>query len=216
VEVLVISSQSALVRPVCITLQQQGFRTQISTLEAAQRKLAICDAAVLLCTHQDDHLHTIEHWRSQDIEVPLIALQFIGARAAPSDLLDRGADAVLTHPVPSDLLNAQLRALLRRRLRFSQNLLVSGNLSLDTASQTARLSGVSLNLTAVEFKLLHLLMRSSPSVVHRNVLEQCLLHDQLIRKTNAIVVHIYHLRAKIGNHCIESVRSVGYRLTSPT
>jgi DNA-binding response OmpR family regulator len=214
VEILVISSQSSLVRSVCIALQQQGFRTQVSSIEAAPKKLAICNAAVLLCTHLDHHLETIAQWRYQEIDAPLVALQFLGAQCSAGELLDCGVDAVLAHPVSVELLNAQLRALLRRRVRQSQDLLTYGKLSVNSATQSAIHDGKELNLTAIEFRLLHIMMRNAPAVVHKSQLDQCLLHDQASAKANALAVHIHHLRAKIGRNAIESVRSVGYRLRS--
>jgi two-component system, OmpR family, response regulator QseB len=214
VEILVISSQSSLVRPVCIALQQQGFRTQVASQDAAQKKLALCDAAVLLCTHQDNHLEALASWRYQEIVAPLVALQFLGSQTSAGELLDCGADAVLTHPISADLLNAQLRALLRRTVRQSQDLLSYGEFSIKTSLQTAFLRGHELSLTAIEFRLLLLMMRNAPAVVHKAQLQQCLLHDQKSPKANALAVHMHHLRAKIGSNAIESVRSVGYRLRS--
>ncbi|ESR27256.1 response regulator [Lutibaculum baratangense] len=126
--------------------------------------------------------------------------------------LDAGADDYLGKPFDLDELSARIRAVVRRGNGRATGLLKWRGLSLDPASLSLTRDGKPVPLTRREFAVLRMLMEHPGSVATRASLEQALYGWQEEIESNAIEVHIHHLRAKLGPGLIETVRGVGYRL----
>ncbi len=126
--------------------------------------------------------------------------------------LDSGADDYLIKPVDLDELNARLRALIRRSSGQATPLLQVGDLELDPAARRARLAGQALDLPAKEFAVLEILMRNAGRIVSRGQLEAALYGWDEGVESNAVEVHIHHLRRKLGAATIRTQRGLGYLL----
>jgi len=113
---------------------------------------------------------------------------------------------------PFDLneLNARIRALMRRRSGRAETTIIHGELFIDPASHTVQLAGESVDLSPREFTLLEKLLESRGRVLSRSQLEQSLYSWKDEVDSNAIEVHVHHLRKKIGSEMIRTVRGVGY------
>jgi two-component system OmpR family response regulator/two-component system response regulator QseB len=83
---------------------------------------------------------------------------------------------------------------------------------LDPAARLVYLEGVEVTLSTREFDLLHALMLGAGRVLSRDQLEQQLYSWGYEVDSNAIEVHIHHLRRKLGQAVIQTVRGVGYTL----
>ena len=109
--------------------------------------------------------------------------------------------------------------LLRHRLRQSlggrRPQLVHGELRLDPATHQVTLSGQAVELAPREYALLRLLLENSGKVLSRNQLEQSLYGWSGDVESNAIEVHVHHLRRKLGNQLIRTVRGIGYGIDQP-
>mgnify|MGYP002151979708 CR=1 FL=1 len=81
-----------------------------------------------------------------------------------------------------------------------------------SAARRATLRGEPVTLSTREFDLLHLLMLSAGRVLTREQLEQQLYSWGQEVESNAVEVHIHHLRKKLGGGLIQTVRGVGYML----
>ena len=130
--------------------------------------------------------------------------------------LDSGADDYLVKPFALGELAARLRALLRRRHGSSQVSLQHGRLQLDPACKSVLLDGAELTLTAREYQILWLLLRSYPHLLSREQIEERLYGWDGGNESNALEVHLSHLRKKIGQQMIRNVRGLGWRLADPT
>lgn len=148
--------------------------------------------------------------RSRQAGVPVIV---ITARDTLTDRvqgLDLGADDYLVKPFDMEELSARIRAALRRGARQPTPNLRHGTLELDPAAKRITLAGVPVALTAREFAILHALMQHSQRVLSRSQLEDTLYGWGEEVESNAIEVHIYNLRKKLGSGLITTVRHHGY------
>ena len=110
---------------------------------------------------------------------------------------------------------ARVRALVRRAAGQPQELLQAGSLQLDPAARTVQRDGEPVLLSTREFDLLQALMLNAGRVLSREQLEQHLYSWGREVESNAVEVHIHHLRKKLGADCIQTVRGVGYLLPRP-
>ncbi|OYY80551.1 MAG: DNA-binding response regulator, partial [Hydrogenophilales bacterium 16-62-9] len=77
-------------------------------------------------------------------------------------------------------------------------------------ARTVMRAGQAVDLTAREFDLLHVLLQNANRVLTRRALEEQLYTWSDAVDSNALEVHIHHLRRKLGNDLIRTVRGVGY------
>lgn len=128
--------------------------------------------------------------------------------------LDLGADDYVLKPFDLDEIAARLRALVRRAHGRSEPLLRLHEIELNPAARTVTRAGATVELTPREFDLLHLLLQNADRVVTRRTLEEQLYTWGDAIDSNALEVHVHHLRRKLGNDLIRTVRGVGYTVPS--
>jgi len=129
--------------------------------------------------------------------------------------LTAGADDYVLKPFDLHELAARLRALVRRSAGEAAALLRVGEVELDPAARRAQFKGRSVELPAREFALLHALMLGAGRVLTREQLAERLYAWGEEIESNAIDVHIHHLRRKLAPALIRTVRGVGYVLPRP-
>jgi DNA-binding response OmpR family regulator len=151
-------------------------------------------------------------------DLPIIMLT---ARVQQQDRirgLDSGADDYLPKPFDPDELLARIRAVLRRSeslTRVEVDEIVIGNIRVSPTTREAWLNHELLELTATEFDLLEMLMRSAGRVVSRDEITAALFEREATPYDRFLDVHISHLRSKLegGRGLIRTVRGVGYVFT---
>ncbi len=126
--------------------------------------------------------------------------------------LDAGADDYLVKPLDLDELNARLRAIARRAAGRSAELVRIGDVEIDGAARCVRRAGAEVDLTARELALLLALARRPGSTLSRAQLAAALYGWDEGVDSNAIDVHLHHLRRKLGAALIETQRGLGWRL----
>ena len=139
----------------------------------------------------------------------------VTARDAVADRvagLDAGGDDYLTKPFSLDELLARMRALLRRDVTREDNVLRHRSIALDTAARTLTLGGKPIELSAREFALLAALLERPGAALSKAQLEERIYRWGEEVESNAVEVHIHHLRKKLGADTIRTIRGVGYAL----
>ncbi|OHV12916.1 response regulator [Kushneria phosphatilytica] len=126
--------------------------------------------------------------------------------------LDAGADDYVLKPFELDELIARMRAICRRAAGRANQLIEVGELTIDDSRREVTWRGKPVSLSRREYALL-LEMASHPGqVMTRPHLEQLLYGWQDEVESNALEVHIHHLRRKLDNRLIITLRGIGYRL----
>ena len=173
------------------------------------------DLAILdLTLPRMDGLSIVKKVRNKGIETPVIIL------TARSDLdeklrgLDAGADDYLTKPFAMAELKARIRAVTRRGPEVRAGRLNIGRLTLDPDSGQLQIGAETVALPRSEFQILHYLMRHPDQVATRRRLEEQLYGWEQGAESNALEVHVHHLRRRVGKQTIRTVRGVGYLLDS--
>lgn len=200
-------------------LRQQGFQVDwVRDGLAAERELCSGDyqAAVLdLGLPQKDGLDVLQAIRSKKVATPVLVLT---ARDAVPDRikgLDLGADDYVLKPVDLFELGARLRSLVRRSHGQTQDVLTCGAIQMNPAGREVTFEGETVSLSTREFDLLHALLLAVGRVMSREQLEQQLYSWGHEVESNAVEVHIHHLRKKLKPDLIQTVRGIGYTLLRP-
>ncbi len=159
----------------------------------------------------------LDEVRSAKNQVPVLVLT---ARDTVEDRvggLDSGADDYLVKPFAMSELIARIKALLRRPGGALGTMLCAGNLIFDSIGRDLQIGGRPLALPRREAAIVEHLLRRLNRVVPKAVLEEKLygFGDEL--DSNAIPVHIHHLRRRLADARatveIHTVRGIGYLLT---
>ncbi|ATR82532.1 DNA-binding response regulator [Pseudomonas sp. FFUP_PS_473] len=197
-------------------LGAQGLTVdRVASAAAAQAMLqaASFDVMVLdLGLPDEDGLKLLRRLRQQGETLPVLILT---ARDAVSDRVDglqAGSDDYLLKPFDLRELAARLHTLMRRMAGRAVNIIEHGPLSYDPSSREARLGGQPVDLSRREQALLHALLHNRGRVLSSEQLKDSVYGFGDEVESNALNVHIHHLRRKLGSGIVETVRGLGYRL----
>ncbi len=197
-------------------LRQRGFQVDwVRDGAAAERELRAepYAAAVLdLGLPLRDGMDVLAAVRRAGITLPVLVLTARDAVPERIRGLNLGADDYVIKPVDLDELAARLRALVRRAHGRPQETLVAQDVRLEPATRSVSRAGAPVALSGREFDLLQVLMLHAGRVLSREQLEQHLYSWGQEVESNAVEVHVHHLRRKLGPGLIHTVRGVGYTL----
>lgn len=158
-------------------------------------------------------LELLGRLRAAGNAVPVLILTARDAIADRVKGLDRGADDYLVKPFDLNELAARLRALIRRARGEPAPVMRIGALELDAAAHRVSFQGRPVELSPREFALLNELMWHAGRVLSREQLERQIYAWGEEVESNAIEVHIHHLRRKLQPELIRTIRGVGYLLS---
>ncbi|WP_150430093.1 response regulator transcription factor [Dechloromonas sp. CZR5] len=199
-----------------VGLRQAGFAVDwLRDGQAADQALhtEIFDFVVLdLGLPRLSGMEVLNRARHRGQTMPILILTARDATGDKVSGLDAGADDYLVKPIDLDELTARIRALTRRSAGRAAPLLVHGELAVDPAAHVVTLNGQAVELSSREFSLLQLLLENAGRVLTRTQLEQSLYGWRDEPDSNALEVHIHHLRRKLGSDLIRTLRGVGYTI----
>ncbi|WP_182406378.1 response regulator [Psychrobacter sp. GP33] len=156
-------------------------------------------------------LNTIRH---AQIKTPVL---IITARDEVKDRiagLDSGADDYVVKPFELGEVFARMRVLIRRAQGQADNLLIVGNVQLDTTHKRVIMDDSPVDLTAKEYMLLNIFMLSPEKVMSKTELEDSLYGWGGEVESNAVEFLIHSLRKKIGQQRIKNVRGLGWYISN--
>ncbi|WP_417597680.1 response regulator [Oceanospirillum sp.] len=157
-----------------------------------------------------DGLSVLRQIRAQGKDIPVLILT---ARDAVQDRingLDSGADDYLVKPFDMTELKARIRALQRRSSGRTQPTINLRDIEINPASQQVLYNGNIITLTRREYTLLYEMMSQPSHVFTRDRLQQLLYGWDEDVESNAMEVHIHHLRKKLFPKLIRTLRGIGY------
>jgi two-component system OmpR family response regulator/two-component system response regulator QseB len=155
-------------------------------------------------------LELLARLRAKGDRTPVLILTARDALEDRVQGLDAGADDYLVKPFRLEELAARLRALVRRAHGEAAAALSAAGVMLDPAAHTVTWRGEPVELPAREFEVLHELMLNAGRVLTREHLQERVYGWGEEVESNAIDVHIHHLRRKLAPELIRTVRGVGY------
>lgn len=145
-----------------------------------------------------------------DAKTPVLVISARSQLRSRLTALDMGADGYIIKPVHLDEVGAVLRALQRRRSTLSAGQLRWRDILLDPNSRFVQKAGASVELTEQEFAVLLALMEDSPRTLSRADIQA--RSANRVGEGGAVEVHVHHLRKKLGEGIIQTVRGQGYRI----
>lgn len=182
-------------------------------------EFAVDIAIVDLGLPKTSGLEIIQRVRKLGKNYPILILTARDGWQSKVEGLEAGADDYLVKPFHKEELLARSRALLRRSAGWSQALLESGTLILDTGAKQARVDGTDVELTAYEYRVLEYLLLHAGEVVSKTALTEHLYSEEDERDSNVIEVFIRRLRSKLDPdgklNPIVTLRGSGYRWDLP-
>lgn len=175
------------------------------------------DAAVIDIGLPDfSGIELIKRLRKDKITVPILILTARSRWQEKVEGLEAGADDYLVKPFHYEELLARINALIRRSVGAAHPVLTHDNIELDTVAQEVTVSGVRLELTAYEYKVLEYLMFRKGEVVSKSVLTAHIYDEDFERDSNVLEVFIGRLRKKLDpdgtRKPIETLRGRGYTI----
>lgn len=160
-------------------------------------------------------LTVVQTLRAEGRTLPILILTARGSWQDKVKGLETGADDYLVKPFDYPELAARVKALLRRALKATSNVLKLGAVELDFSAQAARLHGEALELTTFEYRVLEYLVRERARVVSKQELSDYLYPHDEDRDSNVLEVLVGQLRRKLDPEGtlvpIETLRGRGYR-----
>lgn len=157
-----------------------------------------------------DGLQVLKRWRANNRTMPILVLTARDSWSEKVEAIDAGADDYLTKPFRMEELLARVRALLRRQTKHASATLTVGDIVLDTRHNRVTKGGIRVDLSPLEYRLLHYLMHHAGRAVSQIELTEHVYGQDFERDSNAIEVLVARLRRKLGTEAIKTRRGYGY------
>ena len=214
--VLLCEDDDLIAAGICAGLTAQGLTVDRvgdagsarALLQAARFDVMVLDLGL----PDEDGLKLLKRLRQQGEDLPVLVLTARDAVTDRVDGLQAGADDYLLKPFDLRELAARLHTLQRRAAGRAVNVISHGPLEYDASNCQARLDGCPVDLSRREQALLQALLNNPGRVLSSEQLKDSVYGFSDEVESNALNVHIHHLRRKLGNGIVETVRGLGYRL----
>jgi len=213
---LVVEDDLLLGNGIQVALQQTGYAVDwLTDGEAAIHALSVetFDGLILdLNLPRKTGLEVLKQLRSSGRTLPVLILTAKDSLEDKIKGLDLGADDYMVKPFELNELLARLRALLRRSKGRATTYLEYKQLRLDPNALLVTLNGENVVMSNKEFSILQALLENIGNILSRQRLEESIYAWDSMVESNAVEVHIHHLRRKLGKNFIKTIRGMGYMI----
>ena len=214
--VLLVEDDALVASGIVAGLKLHGLTVDhVGTASMADAALATSyfDVCILdLGLPDEDGMALLRRWRNTGQDLPVLVLTARDALNHRVEGLLGGADDYLVKPFDLDELQARLHVLMRRVAGRSTDCIEHGQLTFCASTGQVWLAGKPITLARRELSLLRALLQNPRAILSTEQLCDSVYGFEQNVESNAINVHIYHLRRKLGNNIVETVRGLGYRL----
>ena len=218
-QILLVEDDHSLASGLQVALSKEGFVVNhVATGEAAIYCVNIeqaPDILILVIGLPDiDGLAVLKTIRPKNPTLPILLLTARDTVADKVAGLDIGADDYLSKPFDMPELIARLRVFERRLGSLNKHQITIKGVSLDALAHTVTVNNQAVSLSRREYMLLKALMESSNRVLSKATLESRLYSWGEEVSSNAVEVHMHHLRKKLGVALINTIRGIGYTIST--
>ena len=216
--ILVAEDHPSVAEAVVRSLRKSGYAVdQVQDGEEAEAALEANNFDLLILDiglPKRSGLEVLKRLRSRKSAMPVLILTALDSVKDLVAGLDAGADDYLAKPFEFEVLEARVRALMRRGMAGGSTLIRHGPLTYDETGRVARLNGEPIELSARELGLLEILLRRAGRLVSKDQLVSHLCEWGEEVSGNAIEVYVHRLRRKLEPDGVRiiTVRGLGYRL----
>jgi DNA-binding response OmpR family regulator len=224
-KILVIEDEESILLPLKDNLNLEGY--EVSSAKDGLQGLSLAkeenhDLIVLdIMLPKMDGFEVCKRLRQDKIATPILILTAKSQEVDKVLGLELGADDYVTKPFSPRELLARIKAILRRAQQTQQGVDVCrfGDVEVDFKKYEAKKAGNPIDLTALEFALLHFLIANSGQVVHRNKILDEIWGENVYIEPRTVDKHISLLRKKVEDdpqnpRFIVGVRGVGYKFVA--
>ena len=214
--ILLIEDDKLIGNGVKVGLRQMGFSVDwfedgslgFKALESAQYDAVVLD----LSLPGMDGMDILQKWREREATIPVLILTARATLDNKINGLSKGADDYMIKPFALQELAARLRALIRRSHNKPFSTIKHGATSFNPLTFKVSQNGKVIDLSPREVQIVELLLMNQGRVLTKAMLEDKLYSWGEEVASNAVEVHIHHLRRKLGKNFIQTVHKVGYCL----
>ena len=213
---LVVEDDLLLGNGIQVALQQIGYAVDwLTDGEAAIHALNVetFDGVILdLNLPRKSGLEILKQLRESGHTLPILILTAKDTLQDKIRGLDLGADDYMIKPFELNELLARLRALLRRSKGRATTYLEYKELRLDPNNFIVTFNEETIAMSNKEFAILQTLLENIGHIISRQRLEESIYAWDSMVESNAVEVHIHHLRKKLGKNLIKTIRGMGYMI----
>lgn len=212
--ILLVEDDPMMGKAVKIALQQASHVVDlVDSAEDAELALDTTDYEIMVLDinlPQKSGLELIKDVRLRKKDIPVLALTARDATKHKVEGFNAGFDDYLVKPFDLDELLVRIQALYRRRRGGYESNIICGDIQLDKAAKIVRKNGQVVELSGKEYAILAILLENAGKVLNKQEIEDKLYGWDTEIGSNAVEVHISHLRRKLGDNVIKTIRGLGY------
>lgn len=217
-KILLVEDDAVIADAICVYLGHSVMQvTHAATISEAKHYLTTClfDMCLLdIALPDGSGTSLIKFARKRNQDLPIILLTAKDALDDKIQGLNAGADDYVTKPFDFEELTARIHSVYRRSTRQLDSFLRHGNLHYDLANREVKLKDERLTLSASELRLLTAFLSNPNRILSENQLKDYLYGVDEDVSSNALNVHLFNLRKKVGKNIIVTERGLGFRLAS--
>lgn len=219
--VLIVEDEHKIARALAKALEQETYAVDVAYDGDEGHAMATTepyDIAIIdrMLPGEYDGIGIVKAMRDAKVHTPVLFLSALDSVKERTAGLDAGADDYLVKPFALEELLARVRALLRRPTEQQSDILVAGDLTMDTVTYSVQRAGKTIQLTSKEFALLEYLLRNQNRPISKAVIISHVWDYDADVLPNTVEVYVKYLRAKIDvpfkKPLVHTVRGFGYKL----